>query len=73
MTKVDWHPYPEEKSALRTDGYYMVTYRWITGDFVVDTACWDGERWENFPVFPMVKVIAWAELPEPYQPENKDE
>ena len=73
MTKVDWHPYPEE--TPRYYGDYLITYtvpikssknraeityfdRWT------DSNCWD--------VFKDKKVIAWAELPDPYDPETKE-
>lgn len=68
MTHVDWHPYPEEKP----DPYFtcLVTihlpHKNIVGcDYMTPHNGW----WKNNDN----EVIAWAELPEPYRPEAKNE
>lgn len=58
MTKINWHPYPETKP--KKDGIYLVTT--LAGD--VDT---DAFQLGDFDFY-MSEVIAWAELPEPYNP-----
>lgn len=55
--KVKWHPYPQEKPLK--EGRYLVTFKHIFRNFVVirsyPNSDWDKEV-----------VIAWAELPKPY-------
>lgn len=63
MTHVDWHPYPETKP--KKDGIYLVTT--LAGE--VDT---DVFQLGDFDFY-MSEVIAWAELPEPYRSEVKNE
>lgn len=63
MTHVDWHLFPQEKP--KDDGIYLVT----TLEGEVDT---DVFQLGDFNFYTS-EVIAWAELPEPYQPEvNND-
>ena len=70
MTHVDWYPYPEEKpEATFDDKSYLVTASYRDENFIAIVqwlnGCWD---------FGLdVKVHAWAELPDPYQPEVKNE
>lgn len=55
--KVKWHPYPQEKPLK--EGRYLVTFKHIFRNFVIirsyPNSDWDKEV-----------VIAWAELPKPY-------
>ena len=55
--KVKWNPYPQEKPLK--EGRYLVTFKHIFRNFVVirsyPNSDWDKEV-----------VIAWAELPKPY-------
>lgn len=73
MTHVNWHPYPDEKP--QKDGVYLVTMR-----------VWDAtyeDYFEGVGFFYFMNtdfkedaihaVIAWAEKPEPYKPEDKNE
>ena len=69
MTKIDWHPYPEEKPTEK-DAYkdFLLTIddglgSFVTKDQWLSVDCWD--------TYLDDKVIAWAELPEPYEPEGK--
>lgn len=70
-TKIDWHPYPEEKP--KRDKEYLVTCVHPDGNKFIFVDFWfsaTGEgKWFTAPE----KVIAWAELPEPYISEDKDE
>ena len=70
MTHVDWHPYPET-SPDQKDDYrdFLLTIDagygpFITIDQWLSVGCWDR--------FLDKDVIAWAELPEPYKPEDKE-
>lgn len=67
MTQVDWHPYPETKP--RRLGYYLVTAEGETSPVVVEM------QWTHQRKFGIATehVIAWAELPEPYDPDGENE
>lgn len=75
MTQVDWHPYPDEKPSKEDS--YLVTRKSILpkdeGRIFVGTLPWDeeDEQWRHCYNAP---VLAWAELPEPYElpEENPD-
>lgn len=74
MTHVDWHPYPKEKP--QNEGNYLVSFRdSIDGDFEVMSyidikiSWFDGESFNWYGSC----IVAWAELPEPYQPELENE
>ena len=68
MTHVDWHPYPKEKPKKVKE--YLLTVeppdnaRFLFIGFWIFTDV-DG-CWMNAPC----KVIAWAEKPELYRPEE---
>lgn len=65
--KIDWHPYPEEKPY--TDAFCLVTFVLdSTDEPIVDTDFYRSFGWENHKE----KVIAWAELPEPYDVPKRD-
>ncbi len=67
--KIDWHPYPEEQPPK--NDRYLVTLPSEDDDEdeQVIIAYWDKKRWlhpsNNLP-------IAWAEMPEPYEPPKRD-
>lgn len=71
MTHVDWHPFPEEKPKNRSRLYQVVRlkpHRYCTEEesllgFLPTRAFL---RYEDFY---KNTVIAWAELPEPYEQE----
>lgn len=70
MIKIDWHPYPQKKPALYVLVLVTIEFskdlRKVSVDYLTPIEGWWkhclGER-----------VIAWAELPEPYRPEVKNE
>ena len=70
MTRVNWHPYPEEKPTKK-DRYLINLddgngYQYITiATFYKDTF------WESGVIDHI--VIAWAELPEPYIPPQPED
>ena len=68
---VDWHPYPEEKPK-EADMYndFLLTVDAGLGPFVtkdqwLSVDCWDTYLDEE--------VLAFAEMSEPYKPEEDDE
>ena len=70
--KVKWHPYPKEKPPI-TDlifTEYLVT-RKSRVNTVVDIDLWVNQGHWNVSYNRSVR--AWAELPEPYRPEMKNE
>lgn len=71
--KVDWHPYPEEK-PFREDSY-LVTRKSVLprdeGRVFVGTLPWDEED-EQWRYCYNAPVLAWANLPEPYEPPKRD-
>lgn len=80
-SKVKWHPYPKEKP--KDDGYYIVTINPFLNSYPVVTDFWKSMTacdedfsktetvsfWERYGG----QVLAWAELPEPYEQEAQDE
>ena len=64
MTKIDWHPYPDEQpTKLRL---YLVTYKNKDhGPCIYIALYFNG--WRIGSLSELDDVIAWAELPEPYQ------
>lgn len=68
---IDW--IPADKEQPEEEGYYLVTVKKPNG-YAVRQDKWlkEDESWQSFYGF--VKVIAWAPLPEPYDPmEEQDE
>ncbi|HIT95538.1 MAG TPA: hypothetical protein IAC45_00470 [Candidatus Aphodousia faecavium] len=77
MTNVDWHPYPKEKpkSYLRD---YLVTVETYSASIPlkkIEMDTWidseDGGEWLIHSNKQKKKIIAWTEMPEPYEPEGK--
>ena len=72
-TKTVWHKCPDEKPP-REDELYLVTIRNSLDDEIyVHTVGWTYGRWvhELFrcELGEKCEVLAWAELPEPYEPD----
>lgn len=71
MTHVDWHPYPEE--TPQSGDNYLVTVidqsdhktRYVGTALFLNVTGWN--------VSSRYRVIAWAELPEPYKPEEPED
>lgn len=59
-TQTVWHKYPDEKPD--EEGFYLTTFR----DGRVHRSGFSDGDWCSFEK----QVIAWAELPEPYKPEE---
>lgn len=79
MTHVDWHPYPDEKPESYTKEY-LLTVETHYGKHKVKKIGIDtwgdsigGGEWEEFDNRSDSVVIAWAEKPEPYRQEAKNE
>ena len=73
-----WHPYPKEKPpAFFT--CYLITLRYKPNhDFtILNRDAWikspDDGYWERFNDHPEFEIVAWAELPEPYTQEAKND
>lgn len=66
---ITWHPYPEEKPPCTDD--YLITIK-KGRKLCVTKDCYDINEGE-FEIEFNTKIIAWAELPEPHQPEVKNE
>ena len=64
-TKTVWHPYPAE-TPPRKNTTYLVTQKTQCEEsgIRVTTARWCARTWQA------VDILAWAELPEPYKPEE---
>ena len=68
--KVIWHKYPDEKPKNNCDIPYLVTCLFdgfSRKEFIVDMFYYEED---SFKWNPQNDVIAWAELPEPYNPEE---
>lgn len=69
MTHVDWHPYPLELPDSGKN--YLVTveaeegFRYVYTAMFMYVSGWLKDK--NH------KVVAWAEMPKPYKPEEDDE
>lgn len=68
--KIDWHPYPEEKP--KNGQCCLVTYVNERGERKSDL---DIYALDDICVYWLAHqdVIAWAELPEPYDPSGENE
>ena len=66
--EVKWHPYPEEKPLQSGD--FLVTVKKAECEIVMVRFYNDwGEKFN----FNDKQILAWTELPEPYQPEDENE
>ena len=70
-----WVPFPEVHPER--DGDYQVKHYEVTklidDRLVVTTATYDFGEFNNWLVHKSHKVVAWRELPEPYNPNKKKE
>ena len=64
--KFNWHPYPEEIPSK--NGYYLTTSIYKRKKYI-ETKSWFLERRE-FDEEDDENIIAWAEMPEPYEDYN---
>lgn len=62
--ETEWHPYPKEKPKI--EGVYLATAVFGSIKEVVTAYFGRGRFGNEFNNY----VIAWAELPEPYEKEN---
>lgn len=72
MTKVNWHPYPKEKP--KKSGEYLVTLicNRKNDEPTVTTFQYSARKEKWVPIW-CNDVIAWAEKPEPYKPEEPED
>lgn len=76
MTHVDWNPYPEEKppKPKQIGGeFYLITLSpKINPPDPIGIGLWlgDTDPLQNWKGLPDNYVIAWAEEPEPYKPQE---
>lgn len=71
-TKIVWHPYPEEKP--KEEKQYLISFYNCTRKRCgVDIDFYNPEQdvWDVYDDGAYTRVTAWAEQPEPYQPEEK--
>lgn len=70
-TKTVWHKWPETQP--RTRGRYIVTEKIKGSKAFVSTMFFNPATPHNSWGFMMegTKILAWAELPEPYEPDRK--
>lgn len=69
MIKVDWKSWPKEKPKIY--GEYLVTRMFPSKNIVTQTAGFSLGRW--LTKTDSGEVIAWAEMPEPYQGETNND
>lgn len=69
-SKVKWHPYPEEKPTKK-DRYLINIDDGNGHQYITIATFYKDTFWENGAIDHIVS--AWAEQPEPYRPEVKDE
>lgn len=69
-SKILWHKYPDEKPQRNDD--YLVTIK-TSRKLYISKDCYDINEGEFEFEFMTEIIIAWAEMPEPYNPEAKDE
>lgn len=67
----EWHPYPQTKP--KHIGSYLVSIKKVWANWVVSDRLriceYNGiDKWENIEDYE--KVVAWVEIPEPYQKEE---
>ena len=70
MTKIDWHPYPDEKPE--SEGWFLLTLK--LGDLThISIGLFFGKKFIGFEMGNLFRaddfLLAWSELPEPYRPE----
>lgn len=78
MTHVDWHPYPETKPKKEDHYLLTVEYPFLSEykepiDREIRIGYWACGRFFTNLHDVYHRVTAWAELPEPYRQEAKNE
>jgi|GEM_PF-1645157 len=71
-TKVVWHKFPDEKPKIKENESrdYLITVSYY-GRILVTKDYWlGGGRWYEYHKY---DVLAWAELPEPYNRRNNND
>lgn len=70
-TKTVWHKWPEEKPP--TEGRFLVTEKIGQDKPFVSVLRFEADpRFSSWGIlFEKTEILAWAELPEPYEPEEK--
>ena len=75
-TKTVWHPYPKEKPPVKDNNKkedYLVTIRHKKETFVINASFhpFYKQFFQEYMISDLDKfVTAWAEIPEPYNPEE---
>ena len=64
--RVKWHPYPEEKPKNNSVEPYLVSVRCFE-EIIVDMEYYEDDSFKWFPYGEDKRVVAWAELPDPYE------
>lgn len=70
MTKINWHPYPDEKPTKK-DRYLISLDDGNGHQYITIATFYKDTFWESGAIDHIVS--AWAEMPEPYKSEAKDE
>ena len=71
-TKTVWHPfdYRDKSTHPKKQAYYLVTIKFSSGERLVVSLPYY-QKQQRFAIY-YGCIIAWAYLPEPYQPEGKE-
>lgn len=69
---VTWHPYPAEKPVVGSCDMYLVSLSKDYRGMIVMTSAYSGGKWylwdaDSEMVDGTEDVVAWAELPRPYE------
>ena len=69
---VKWHPfdYRDKSTHHKEQAYYLVTIKFSSGKCLVVSLPYY-EKKQRFATYDGC-IIAWAEMPEPYDPENEN-
>lgn len=66
----NWHEYPQESPPEEAEKYLVTLSDNLdgSGDRFVDVMYWTGKYWTDFSIgIPERTVVAWSELPKPYE------
>ena len=74
MTHVDWHPFDYRKTATHPTErrLYLVTLKFSSAEKMVSSLLYYKDK-KRFSAAYDGCIIAWAELPEPYNPEEPED
>lgn len=70
-TEIEWNPYPKEKPKCADE--YLVSIN--CGYFkMTSTSIWKNNKFEKYENKPgrIGSIVAWAEMPDPYEDEKYD-